>query len=281
MMNNPYTMLGVRQTATDSEIREALKQKIKLYCSGDESRKNSDGEYLREIFTNAAKSLLDKESRAKIDRDIEENNKKNGIMPYTENDTENNTNQNVNSSNNTWQKINVTQKNVNMYLRQMISIYLNPNNTHTTSSNTENTEELLSLENGYIIIGEDGSCLLAKHSKGHEESFSFWFTHKLSDMLTGQVYHKEDQNSKNTASWMDGYCIFVFGVKSRVIPIMKFIPMSMLRNNKASKDDLQRLISAIEILLTNNPEVLECLINPDKSEKKAITGSSKSLRIDQ
>ena len=80
---------------------------------------------------------------------------------------------------------------------------------------------------------------------------------------------------------MDGDCIFVFGVKSRVIPIMKFIPMSMLRNNKASKVDLQRLISAIEILLTNNPEVLECLINPDKSEKKAITGSSKSLRIDQ
>ena len=76
MMNNPYTMLGVRQTATDSEIKEALKQKIKLYCSRDESRKNSDGEYLREIFTNAAKSLLDKEARAKIDRDIEENNKK-------------------------------------------------------------------------------------------------------------------------------------------------------------------------------------------------------------
>lgn len=277
MMNNPYTMLGVRQTATDSEIREALKQKIKLYCSGDESRKNSDGEYLREIFTNAAKSLLDKEARAKIDRDIEENNKKNGIMPYTENDT----NQNVNSSNNTWPKINVTQKNVNMYLRQMISIYLNPNNTHTTSSNTENTEELLSLENGYIIIGEDGSCLLAKHSKRREEYYHNWFIHQLSDMLTGQVYHEEEQRIDNTTSWMDGKCISIFGVKSRVIPIMKFIPMSMLRNNKASKNDLQRLIFAIEMILTSNPEVLECLINPDGSTKKTITGSSKSLRIDQ
>ena len=62
---------------------------------------------------------------------------------------------------------------------------------------------------------------------------------------------------------------------------MKFIPMSMLRNNKASKNDLQRLIFAIEMILTSNPEVLECLINPDGSTKKTITGSSKSLRIDQ
>lgn len=50
MNNNPYVLLQIRQKATESEIKKALKKQIEIYCGTNESRKNSDGEYLKEIF---------------------------------------------------------------------------------------------------------------------------------------------------------------------------------------------------------------------------------------
>ena len=41
-MYNPYAILGLRQTASNQEIRLALKKMVSIYCGNDESRKNSD-----------------------------------------------------------------------------------------------------------------------------------------------------------------------------------------------------------------------------------------------
>lgn len=72
-MYNPYAILGLRQTASNQEIRLALKKMVSIYCGNDESRKNSDGEYLKEIFCKAARDLLDSSTRKNIDYLLEKN----------------------------------------------------------------------------------------------------------------------------------------------------------------------------------------------------------------
>lgn len=84
-MNNQYVILGVKETATDSEIRRALKKQVDLYCGGsNDSRKNADGEYLKEIFVKAARDLLSPVKRMQIDRELAENRSKNALEVRTE-----------------------------------------------------------------------------------------------------------------------------------------------------------------------------------------------------
>ena len=69
-MTNPYIILGIKETATNAEIKEALKKQINTYCGLDDNAKDINGYYLKESFYEAANSLLDKEKRKQIDLDI-------------------------------------------------------------------------------------------------------------------------------------------------------------------------------------------------------------------
>lgn len=91
-MNNPYIILGVKETATNNEIKMALKKQVNLYCDGrNDSRKNGDGEYLKEIFVNAARDLLSPVKRKEIDKELAESRSKNALDVYTEKKKDSNT----------------------------------------------------------------------------------------------------------------------------------------------------------------------------------------------
>lgn len=239
-MNNPYAILCIKPTATDDEIKMAWKNQIDTFCLGNE---NSNTELLRKIFTNAAESLLNKEEKAKIDKEL--------------------------------------TGNVNMYLRQMLGITLNSGLDNSSDVNSQSK----SLENGYVIIGEDGSCLLAYYRVEDWTDINdvFYRQHCLKDLLTGQhyscitysdsCYNIRVENSKKlftSPSWKTGDCIEVLGVKSKVVPIMKLIPMEMIKGTRASEYDLRRFISALEMILSSEPEILTCLFDPN-SKKKTLS----------
>lgn len=83
-MNNPYVILGIKESATDSEIRMALKRQINTYCSmSNESKKNSDGDYLQQIFVQAARDLIDKNKRREIDEYLKSEREKYAIKKYS------------------------------------------------------------------------------------------------------------------------------------------------------------------------------------------------------
>lgn len=84
--NNPYVILGIKETATASDIRKALKKQVDLYCGGgNDSRKNSDGEYLKEMFVKASRDLLSPIKRAAIDKELADIRSKNAIQIRTDN----------------------------------------------------------------------------------------------------------------------------------------------------------------------------------------------------
>lgn len=69
-MKNPYTILGIRQDATDNEIEQARKYQLMLQCGMDVNKQSEDGEYIQEVINQAAKDLLDSEKRKEIDEKI-------------------------------------------------------------------------------------------------------------------------------------------------------------------------------------------------------------------
>lgn len=84
-MYNPYVILNVKETASDSEIRLALKKQVNIYCGGsNDSRKNSDGEYLKEMFVKAARDLLSPTKRKKVDSMLANSKKEHGLEVYSE-----------------------------------------------------------------------------------------------------------------------------------------------------------------------------------------------------
>lgn len=272
-MQNPYMLLGIRQSATSNEIREALKKQINLYCRHDESMKNADGEYLKEMFSKAAKSLLDPEKRKQIDADITKNNKDHGLVPYEEKDnskSENNSSSRINNGKNT----NVAVKNANSSI-----VSSDEKNTVVTSSKQaiENKESITNLvipnvkrmllnydfqvknnysddnkiliNSCYVVIGKDCSCLIVNEdSRG-----SFWWGYSLVDAFSGQTYRREE----GVLSWRKGEIMSISGVESMAYPIMKFLPFNMVEDHKASLGDLKKVAVAVEQVLLENPQIAD------------------------
>lgn len=272
-MQNPYMLLGIRQSATSNEIREALKKQINLYCRHDESMKNADGEYLKEMFSKAAKSLLDPEKRKQIDADIAKNNKDHGLVPYEEKDnskSENNSSSRINNGKNT----NVAVKNANSSI-----VSSDEKNTVVTSSKQaiENKEPITNLvipnvkrmllnydfqvknnysddnkiliNSCYVVIGRDCSCLIVNEdSRG-----AFWWGYSLVDAFSGQTYRREE----GVLSWRKGEIMSISGVESMAYPIMKFLPFNMVEDHKASLGDLKKVAVAVEQVLLENPQIAD------------------------
>lgn len=269
-MQNPYMLLGIRQSATSNEIREALKKQINLYCRHDESMKNADGEYLKEMFSKAAKSLLDPEKRKQIDADIAKNNKDHGLVPYEEKDnskSENNSSSRINNEKST----NVAVKNANSSI-----VSSDENNAVVTSSKQaiENKKSITNLiipnvkrmllnydfqvknnysdynkvfiKSYYVVIGKDCSCLIVDE-KSHFIGYS------LVDAFSGQTYLTVDGGP----SWRDGEIMTISGVESRAYPIMKFLPFNMVEDHKASLGNLKKVAVAVEQILLENPQIAD------------------------
>ena len=78
---NPYTTLCIRETATETEIKAAYRNLVKLY-GNDQDRKNSDNQYLVDIFTACRDALLNRQCRIVIDEEIARVKKQNAVMPY-------------------------------------------------------------------------------------------------------------------------------------------------------------------------------------------------------
>lgn len=93
-MKNPYAILEIKETASDIDIKNALKKQVELYCGYNESKKNADGEYLKEMFVNAARDLLSPIKRNEIDRELAYNRKRNALKVCCE---EKNTNDTINN----------------------------------------------------------------------------------------------------------------------------------------------------------------------------------------
>lgn len=275
-MQNPYMLLGIRQSATSNEIREALKKQINLYCRHDESMKNADGEYLKEMFSKAAKSLLDPEKRKQIDADIAKNNKDHGLVPYEEKDnskSENNSSSMINNGKNT----NVAVKNANSSI-----VSSDEKNTVVTSSKQaiENKEPITNLvipnvkrmllnydfqvknnysddnkiliNSCYVVIGRDCSCLIVNEDGRR----SFLWGYSLVDAFSGQTYYREEE-WKDFLSWRNGEIMTISGVESKAYPIMKFLPFNMVEDHKASLGDLKRVAVAVEQVLLENPQIAD------------------------
>lgn len=65
VMQNPYTILGIGQDASNQEIEQARKYQLMMQCEMDPNKKNENGEYIQEVINQAAKDLLDSKKEKK------------------------------------------------------------------------------------------------------------------------------------------------------------------------------------------------------------------------
>lgn len=156
-MNNPYVLLQIKETATESEIKRALKKQIDLYCSRDESRKNSDGEYLREVFVNAARDLLDPAKRSAIDASLASDRENFGLEKYYEKREKNKKSENSYS-----ESANSYTDYVPAYNKQGGSVTKNEE-----CSKRAPQEEKMDISNVYICQQDDGCIGLFRRYKWH------------------------------------------------------------------------------------------------------------------
>lgn len=256
-MQNPYMLLGIRQSATSNEIREALKKQINLYCRHDESMKNADGEYLKEMFSKAAKSLLDPEKRKQIDADIAKNNKDHGLVPYEEKDnskSENNSSSRINNEKNTV----VTSSKQAIENKEPITNLVIPNvkrmllNYEFQVKNNYSDDNKILINSCYVVIGRDCSCLIVNED-GRK---SFLWGYSLVDAFSGQTYYREEE-WKDFLSWRNGEIMTISGVESMAYPIMKFLPFNMVEDHKASLGNLKKVAVAVEQILLENPQIAD------------------------
>lgn len=127
-MNNPYLLLGIKETATSEEIKKACRNRIKLYCNGSgdvfQNRKSSDGRYLQEMFLNAQEDLLDVNKRRKIDEALALQRKEHAIMPSLKKDRKAKSNsENIQQEFVSKEKRNVTDIHICLYDNNQIGLF--------------------------------------------------------------------------------------------------------------------------------------------------------------
>ena len=225
-MTNPYIILGIKETATNAEIKEALKKQINTYCGLDDNAKDINGDYLKESFYEAANSLLDKEKRKQIDLDISEI-KTNHELAVVHDD-----------------KIYVTYIN-NEYIKMKISFH--------KYESLENVKKVSS-RYLYTLFGADGSVLIANEFSS-SYFFGTKFRYQLRDVFTDQYLTNWIKN----CPW-DHVQTFdlLGGVPTMAIIGSKIIPVDIIDDNGyVSKENLAILKKYLVEYCHNHPETFE------------------------
>lgn len=224
-MTNPYIILGIKETATNAEIKEALKKQINTYCGLDDNAKDINGYYLKESFYEAANSLLDKEKRKQIDLDISKI-KTNHELAAVHDD------------------IYVTYIN-NEYIKMKINFHKN--------ESLENVKKISS-RHLYTLFGADGSVLIA-----NEFISSYFFGTKIRYQLRDVFTDQYLTNWIKNCPW-DHVQTFdlLGGVPTMAIIGSKIIPVDIIDDNGfVSRVNLAILKKYLVEYCRNHPETFE------------------------
>lgn len=278
MSMNPYVLLQIKQTANENEIREALKKQIDLYCRREGNRKNNDGEYLHQIFRNAAKDLLDPEKRRKIDEEISKENELHGVVSYKYSENkkqEENENYRVVKGDNNIQLEEIDEKELAVKRSQYT----------ITSINDVVLSQLESLNSGFIclhryytshlyaIIGEDNSFIFAHEMKEKKDNKNP--SYYLESTFADQDLCENNRYSKDSRPWIDGQIFQINGVNSISFVATKIIPDQLIKVDgygyKAiSSKSLEKLSNVIKQYMINNPDFTKQIFDKDTFTKKKV-----------
>lgn len=280
MGNNPYVVLGLKETATAEEIRRALKERVSKYCGRDNNGKNADGEYLQTIFLQSAKDLLDPSKRAKIDEELSAERLKNGVIPYVkknvENSYENKKENTFGTRNGELNKLSTKEENesVAMIVEKHKIKYFNASLIlkSLTIIPPFIFDRKVTLADILAVIGEDGSFMFVKEvTSTVKDDYEEYVGYSLNNVFT-----RENCFGKNTVySWEDRpYChgkIFeINGIKSIALMASKFIPVNMIQRESITEDNLKNVSSCISEYLASNPQIIEGIFGESEAENSKI-----------
>lgn len=281
-MNNPYTLLQIKQTANENEIREALKRQINLYCGREGNRKNNDNEYLHQIFRNAAKDLLDPEKRRKIDEEIAKENELHGVVPYNSSENKNQEeyeNHLVTKGDNN-QLEEIDEKELAVKRSQYTITSLNEALLNSSFLNFIDilpptcynySDSIFETHNLYGVIGEDNSFMFA--CEGYISDVILGRTYFLISTFSRQQLYKNKRESPRP--WMNDEIFQVNGVNSIAIPGAKIIPEELIESSKKhpayiSSSNLKKISSILKRHLVNNPNFTKQIFDKDTFTKKKV-----------
>ena len=246
-MSNPYVILGIPETATEKDIKIALKSKVSLFCGKDLNQKDIEGNYLFQRYNEAAKLLLNSESRKEIDRILNQEKEYTSLVPQE------------------------TRPSIKVDTREDYISYLNielfKNNTFGKITKSQKETTSVVLENLYLLVGEDNSTIFVwQDYDRYYRNYLFRadeYIHKyrLRAVFTNQTVANQEITNLDrdfTTKFFDGIIFEAGGIKSYVVPACKIIPPDLIIDCKRiSTNDLADLQNAIQYASREHPEVLK------------------------
>lgn len=245
-MQNPYIILGIPETATDSEIKVALKSKVEIFCGRDLNNKDIEGNYLFQTYNEAAKILLNQETRKEVDRILTDERKTTSLIP-------------------TSTKLAIKVDSKEDFI-SYINIEIFKKNKFSKVAEPEKSNQRAKLKKLYLLVGEDNSTIFVwqdRISSYHEHVFKpTVYTHKftLEATFTDQIVAEhiiKNHESCDTDFYFDGIIFEAGGIKSYVVPASKIVPVELIENGSINFTDLANLQNAIQSASREHPEVLK------------------------
>lgn len=233
-IKNPYILLGISEDASKTEIQEALKYKIEVFCTSDNESYN---EYYEKLFFDAAELLLDCKKREKVDNGIaklkKNNNKDTNNVPIYYDYFDRSKNEFI-----TYINQEIFDKNLLKKFELM---------------NRYPSSRQFGLDYMYSVIGNDKSFLITYAKDG-----------LLSDVFTHQILIENEY----TEPWKNGEIFKIRGIKSFAFPISKIVPSGIIDSNGyVLEKDMKNLKNAISYAIKENPEVVDSLFKSYQYKK--------------
>lgn len=262
---NPYALLQIKQTATDSEIREALKRQINIYCGKDENRKDGDGEYLKDLFIVAARQLLDPEKRKIVNASLAKDREKYAIKDYHRETKEQNGKAEETVSIFSLNEINLLDEEniIPLINKELVSKLKNDNNNKFRGLKC--IGGFKKLEDSFAIFGADNSFIFADQKEVYiEDGIKFY---NLFESLTAARLGDYNYTAP-FRPWGKGQTFKINGIESVAITASKFIPLNMIYRGRIATSDLKKVRIAIQEYLIEHPEFIASLFSANQFEKK-------------
>lgn len=256
MINNPYTILEIDESATEQEIKDATMVQIRKYCRKEEN--GADEEYLKKIFFQAARKLLNPEKRAEIDAELREERSKNELVPV------------------------ITETSLVKMEGDEVSIIVDEHkikffNTGILLKNLKLDrsrfyERKIDLSNIRAIIGEDSSFMFTYEyvvDSPNKDEEDAWYG--LENVFTGEnCFGMDTIFSWEGRPYIDGQVFEVDGVKSISMMGSKFIPVDLIKNGRISISNLQKISSYMSNYFADNQQVTQAIFGEPVEETSKV-----------
>lgn len=229
-MNNPYTILGINQNATNEEIEKARKEQLKLKCSIDQNAKDENGEYLSDVINKAADNLLNKERRKEIDERLN-----NANLPA------------IYSSSQLPQQVILTSINNELIEKQ--------NKIVLKKSFFDKKVECKRL---FIGVLSNNSCVFFIERTDDDFYLNEYFTDK-------NVTHSFKGYNR---PWSFSKFFDVDGLLAFAYPAYQVIPNELIKNGKISENTLRSMLPILQEVLINNNDELDRLFKEEQEKVK-------------